>query len=1090
MTEALRTTPVDFDPFTEENAALPLTGPQREVWAAVQMGDDAACAYNQCFALTLRGALSAESMERALQHVVARHEALRVTIEAEGQQQSIANVSHVPLPVIDLADRPAASRRSEIERILREETAQPLNLVDGPPLRARLIREAPDLNRLVLTLHHIVCDGWSSAVLFSDLGRMYAVDRYGLVPQLPAVASYRDYVMRETGRTHDTAARVDEDYWAQQYADDIPILDLPSDQPRPGIKTYNGARHELRIDEALYRALKLTGAANGCTLFVTLLAAFEALIARLSGQEDFVIGIPMAGHALLDNAHLVGHCVSMVPLRCRVDHGARFAEALKCARTALLEAQAHQRVTFGSLLRRLNVPRDPGRTPLVSVTFNIDRIGAPFDFGSDLQLIAVEGARKRFVNFELSINAVDSGRDLVFECEYNTDLYTAATIERWLGHYKVLLEGIASDPGRCIDELPLLTEAERRRLLFEWNDTAVRAPTDVLLHELFEAQADRTPDAVAVIAEDRRLTYRELDARANQLAQWLQKAGIEPDALVPICVERSLEMMVGLLGILKAGAAYVPLDPELPAPRIGYMLEEVRAPIALTQHDLVARLPTGQARLVCLDTDWPAIAKAPDARPRLGATAESLAYVIYTSGSSGRPKGVMVTHAAICNHMRWMHRVYPLTPNDAVLQKTGFGFDASVWEFFAPLMAGARVVMARPAGHLDPAYVAEAILSHGATRLQLVPSQLRLLLEEPAFWCCAPPLKHVFCGGETLTRELCAEFYRRMPHAALHNLYGPTEATIDATAWDVPRNDIPDVIPIGRPIDNTRTYVVNSRMQLAPAGVPGELLIGGAGVARGYLARSELTAERFLPDPFCPGERERVYRTGDLARYLPDGNLQYLGRIDAQLKIRGYRIEAGEIEAAILPHPAIRQAAVVAWKDASGEKRLVAYLVAENQTTDLVDQLRSRIRATLPEYMVPAYFVPLDALPLNHNGKLDRRALPPPGSLQPGSVQRIPRQPPVAPRTAPEALVARIFSEALQRNDIGIHENFFDLGGDSIIAARLMARLRAASGVDLPLRNLFERPTVAGLAEAMDALSWLAKSAAPWDGGERERIEL
>lgn len=1077
------TTPVDFDPFAERSAhcTLPLTEPQREIWAATQMGDDASRAYNLAYALTLRGPLSTESMRSALQQLVERHDALRVTIDAGGEHQCIAGAQPFELPLTDLADVADDARAAAVVRILEEEAMRPFDLERGPLFRARLIREAPDLNHLVLGVHHIVCDGWSWSLLLKDLARSYAADRQGLRPQWPAAASHAEYV--ESVCAGAAARHADEDYWAQQYADRIPVLDLPLDRPRPAFKTYHGACRELRLDEPLCRAVKAAGARHGCTLFVTLLAAFEALLARLTTQDDFVVGVPMAGQSLLDNGHLVSHCVNMVPLRCRLDPAARFADHLKNVRQRVLDAQAHQQLTFGRLVHRLNVSRDPGRTPLVSATFNLDRAGLSLDFG-ELELVAVVRAPKRFFNFELTLNAVDRGHELTLQCEYNTDLLDAATIERWLGHYRMLLEAVARDCEARIDDLPLLTEGERNRLVAQWNETDVPYPADALLHELFEAQAARTPDAVAVVAEQQRLTYRELDARANQLAHWLQRNGVGPDRPVPICVERSLEMMVGLLGILKAGAGYAPVDPALPTQRIGLMLEDMQSPVTLTLAHLASRLPPG-TRFVCLDADGAAIAREPATTPARCATAESLAYVIYTSGSTGRPKGVMIPHAAVCNHMYWMQRAYPLGAEDAVLQKTGFGFDASVWEFFAPLMAGARVVMARPAGQLDPAYLAEAILAHGATRLQLVPSQLRLLLEEPAFWRCAPPLTHVFCGGEPLTEELCQEFYRRLPHAALHNLYGPTEAAIDSTAWSCPHDAIPDAIPIGRPIDNARAYIVDSRMQAAPIGVAGELLIGGAGLARGYLNRPELTAERFIRDPFRPQGNARVYRTGDLARYRPDGNIDYLGRIDSQLKIRGYRIEPGEIEAAILEHPAVRQAAVVGWEKASGEKRLVAYIVAENQTDDLVDQLRNRIRASMPDYMVPAYFVPLAALPLNHNGKLDRKALPPPGNCE-----DTPHKPAVAPRTAPERLVADMFCEVLARNEVGIHDNFFDLGGDSIMAARLMARLRTASGMDLPLRNLFERPTVATLAEAIDALSWLAKSGAPAAAGNREQIEL
>ena len=1081
------TTPVDFDPFADTHNAysLPLTEPLREMWTAAQMGDEASCSYNQSFVLTLRGALSVESMESALRQTIERHDALRLSIDQDGERQHIAGTVSVALPVIDLSHLPQEAQRKEIDKMLHAEAAKPFDLAVAPLLRAKLVRESEQSHRLIVTIHHIVCDGWASAVVLSDLARLYAADRYGLSAQLPAAASYREYVTRETARSADPASRADEDYWVRQFTDSIPVLDLPADRRRPPTKTYNGALQVLQLDESLCRAVKATGARYGCTLFVTLLAAFEALLTRLSGQDDFVLGIPMAGQNLLENGQLVGHCVNMIPLRCKVQEDSSFADHLRRVRGTFLEAQVHQQLTFGSLLRRLNVPRDPGRTPLVAVTFNIDRIGAPFDFGA-LELAGVETAAKRYVNFEFAINIVDNGRDLVVECEYNTDLYERATVARWLNHYKVLLGSAAANPEQRMDEAPLLTEQERDKLVFGWNATDVPLPGDTLLHELFESQADRTPDATAVLMDDQRLTYRELDARANRLAHWLQKNGIAPDSAVPICVERSIDMVIGFLGILKAGGAYVPIDPDLPAQRIDYMLEEINSPVLLTQHPVAARCSFNAARLVHLDSDWSAISKEPDTRPAKRALSENIAYVIYTSGSTGRPKGVLVPHAAICNHMHWMQRAFPLGPADAVLQKTASAFDASVWEFFAPLMAGARLVMARPGGHADPGYLAAAILDHGVTRLQLVPSQLRVMLEEPAFWRCAPPLKDVFCGGEPLTKELCVEFYRRLPHATLHNLYGPTEAAIDTTAWTCPRTDMPDAIPIGRPIDNARLYIVNRRMQIAPVGVAGEILIGGAGLARGYFGRPDLTAEKFLPDPFRPAEGARVYRTGDVARYLADGSIDYLGRNDQQVKIRGYRIELGEIEACLLQHPDMRHAAVIAREERTGDKRLVAYFVSENQSSDFADQLRSWLRTTMPEYMVPAHFIRLAKLPLTHTGKLDRKALPPPDVIPNAT-----RPAPVAPRSAPEELVAGVFRDVLARKDIGVFDNFFDLGGDSLMAARLMARLRAASGLDLPLRNLFERPTVAQLAEAVDALSWVSVSNTPArHAGDREQIEL
>jgi amino acid adenylation domain-containing protein len=1079
--------PVDFDPFAERASghSIPLTEPLREMWAAAQMGKDASCSYNQTFILTLRGRLTVESMENALRRTIERHDALRVSIDENGEQQHIAASVEIALPLIDHSALPEESRHGALETIMQEEAVTPFDLAAAPLLRTKLVRESEHLHRLVVTIHHIVCDGWSSAIFLGDLAATYAADRYGLTPTLPPAVSYLDYVIKEAARSASTAAREDEDYWVQQFADSIPVLDLPTDNPRPGFKTYSGATQELRLDQTLCGAVKATGAKHGCTFFVTLLAAFEALVARLSAQDDFVIGIPMAGQALVESGHLVGHCVNMIPLRCRVDRSAPFSDHLKSVRDSFLAAQSHQQLTFGSLVRRLRLSRESSRTPLVSVTFNIDKIGAPFDFG-ELALDSVETAHRRFVNFELSVNVVDNGRDLMIECHHNRDLYAADTIVRWMRHYRTLLAAIVRDPGQRIDELPLLTEEEEAQLKLEWNDTHFEGSRDTLLHELFSDQAARTPQNTALEFKGERLTYEELDRRTNQLARHLLTLGVRPDTLVPLCAERSLEMVIGMIGILKAGGAYVPVDPDYPRQRIAHILQEVRSPVVLSQQRLLDRLPLGCGRIVNLDAQWSEISEAStDPVPRT-ANPSNIAYVIYTSGSTGRPKGVLIPHSGICNLMSWMQCRYQIGESDALLQKTPFGFDASVWEFFAPLIAGARLVLALPGGHLEPAYLAQAIVDTRISILKVVPSQLRLLLEEPPFARCAPPLKRIFSGGEPLTPELCAAVAARLPGVTLHNLYGPTETSIDATVWDCPSGATPSVVPIGKPIGNAQIYIVNARNRLAPVGVPGELLVGGAGVARGYLNQPELTANKFIPDPFCGGSGSRVYRTGDLARYMTDGNVEYLGRIDNQVKLRGYRIELEEIESMLLQHPAVRQAAVVAHTESSGEKRLVAYFVAENHSTGLVDQLRSHLRTAMPEYMVPTYFVQLAALPLTHNGKLDRRSLPPPDAIE-----RMSRPAAVAPRTPKEELVLELFRQVLGKKDIGIHDDFFDQGGDSLMAARLMARLRAASDLDLPLRNLFERPTVAQLAEAVDALSWVFASNTPArDAGGREQIEL
>jgi amino acid adenylation domain-containing protein len=1038
--KATALTPVDFDPFGDAAAPalLPLTEPQAEVWAAVQMGDEASCAYNQCYSLQLRGPLSAESMESALRRVMERHEALRVRMDAEGRGQEILATSLVTLPVLDLSHHSPESRAAAIARILETETTQPLDLAAGSMVRTQLVREAPELHRLILTAHHIVCDGWSSAVLFGDLARIYAADRHGLPAQLPVALSYRDYVTREAARADDAQTRADAGYWAQQYADSIPVLELPLDAPRPGIKTYSGARQELRLDESLGRALKAAGAKHGCTLFVTLLAGFEALLTRLSGQEDFVVGVPMAGQTLLENGHLVGHCVNLIPLRCRIEPAARFVDHLKSVRHAFLDAQSHQQVSFGSLLRKLNVPRDPGRTPLVSVTFNIDKLGTPYDFG-ELALEAIESP-KRFLNFEISINVIDSGRDLIVECEYNTDLFTAATIGRWLGHYKCLLETIALDPVLRIHELPLLTAAERQQLLIGWNETSADYPADASMHGLFEAQAARTPDAVAVEHEGSRLTYAQLNARANQVARYLARHGVELEVMVGLCVERNLDMVVGILGILKAGGAYVPLDPDYPASRLGFMLEDTAAPVLLTHTRFRDRVPQYGGRTVALDADWPDIARETQDNPNVRVSARNMAYVIFTSGSTGRPKGVVIEHRNAVNFLHWAQSSFSADELARTLFSTSLNFDLAMYECFAPLTVGATARIAQNALEL-------ARTPLDVTLINTVPSAISALLDSGGV---PKTVRTVNLAGEPLKRATVERLFSQTNVNRVCNLYGPSETTTYSTWVSMPREQ-GFAAHIGRPISNTQIYLLDAHGQPVPLGVVGEIYIGGDGVGRGYLNRPELTAERFVADPFATGPNARMYRTGDSARYLPDGNIEFLGRIDHQVKIRGYRVELGEIEAVLAEHPDVRQAVVHLWKLKADDVRLVACCVPAKAGVLGSISLRKHMRARLPEYMIPQYVLPVDEIPLTPNGKVDRRRLPTPVVTESGIGHH------EAPADPVEATIAQIWTNLIgPSRPIGRADRFFEMGGHSLLGLRALRQMEQKLGVKLDFRMLFQ----------------------------------
>ena len=1095
------------------NDRLPLAFAQQRLWFLDQC-EPGNAVYNICRAHYLSGRLDMRAMEESLNGVVQRHEVLRTTFPAlDGQPtQVIAPTLRLTLSVIDLRKLPETERNQQSRSLANEEARRPFDSAQGPLLRATLVQLAEQEHLFLFTVHQIVCDGWSIQIFFREFWTLYEAFSGKRLPSLPALSlQYADFAVWQRRWLQGEVLESQLSYWKKQFGDCLPVLNLPTDRPRPALQSFRGARRSVVLPESLTEALKELSRREGVTLFMTLMAAFKSLLYRYTGQEDLVVGFPIANRNWAETAGLIGFFVNTLVARTDLPATPTFKELLARVRDVCLGAYGHQDLPFEKLVEELQPERDLSRNPLFQVMF-VFQIPQPsrVEFqGLKSQSMEVDAGTSKF---DLTLSLTDRGENLVGFLEYSTDLFDLSTIERMAGHFQTLLQEIVADPDRPISTLPMLNEAERHQLLTEWNDTHADYPKDSCIHALFEAQVKGTPDAIAVEFEGIQLTYRELNARANQLAHYLRELGVGPKKFVGICVERSLEMVIALLGILKAGGAYVPLDPTYPKERLAFMLDDAQVSVLLTQESLIEdgrlsmedRYPLSsilysQMKVVCLDRDSKEIAQQTATNPMHQVCSESLAYVIYTSGSTGMPKGVQVSHRSVVNCLYSIRQELGLAEKDIFLALTTISFDIAALELFLPLIAGARVVLASRDEVLDGKRLLDKLTASGATAMQATPSAWRLLLD--AEWKGCANFK-ILCGGESLFRQLADQLSES--GASLWNLYGPTETTIWSMLNRVETGD--RLVPIGRPIANTQIYVLDSHLQTVPVGVHGELYIGGDGLARGYLNRPELTSEKFIPNPFSDQLGSRLYRTGDFARYRPDGNIEFIGRVDNQVKIRGYRIELGEIEAVLNQHPAVKESVVVAREDESsslfpppqwgrtkvgvhesasvvgaasplsrpspvkGEgvyergSHLVAYIVPTLKTPSVTD-LRSFLKEKLPELMLPSVFVLLDALPLTPNGKIDRNALPPLDGTRPQLIQGF-----VEPRTEIEELVTQIWREVLKLDKIGVYDNFFELGGHSLLATRLVARLRNNFSIDLPLRKLFELPTVAALAEHVDCL--------------------
>ncbi|AVE04336.1 non-ribosomal peptide synthetase [Pseudomonas palleroniana] len=1040
LAQAGRSTLPDILPANRDEH-IPLSFAQQRLWFLALM-EGANTAYNIPIGLRLRGQLHVEALQRALARIVARHETLRSRFAQHGDEAQVLVVpaeEMLPLQVQDLRRHPQPQQA--LDALIQGEASAPFDLERGPLLRGRLVVMADDHHVLLLTLHHIVSDGWSMGVLTRELMALYRAFSHGQPDPLPPLPiQYGDFAVWQRLWLSGEVLQRQSAYW-QQALDGAPaLLTLPTDRPRPAQQDYAGNSVAVRLDERLTAGLKALSQRHGTTLYMTLMAAWASLLARLSGQQDLVIGSPVANRTRSEVEGLIGLFVNTLAVRIDTSGELSTEALLARVKRLTLAAQAHQDLPFEQVVEITRPVRSLAHSPLFQTLLTWQDSSAPALALGDLALESIV-ENSHFAKFDLSLDLGEVQGTLIGSLEYAVALFDESTIERYVGYFKRVLQAMVDNDQAVLEHAPLLDERERQHLLFDFNATQVDYNLDQTLQGLFEAQVERSPHAVAVKAGDRQLTYAELNAQANRLAHHLMALGVQPGARVAICVERGLEMVVGLFAILKAGAGYVPLDPAYPLERIAYMLKDSAPWVVLAQgttHTLLGQVPV-------VDLDRPTWQHLSAENPQV---VSQTAYVIYTSGSTGQPKGVINEHAGVVNRLLWMQDEYGLTADDTVLQKTPFSFDVSVWEFFWPLFTGARLVMARPGGHKDPAYLCEVIEAERITTLHFVPSMLEVFLAHDDL-SQAAALVRVMCSGEALPGSLVRRFKQQLPGIALYNLYGPTEAAVDVTAWNCAGPLTPDNTPIGKPIANTRMYLLDAQLQPVPLGVVGELFIGGVQVARGYLNRPELTAERFLDDPFTHG---RLYRTGDVGRYLPDGNIEYLGRNDDQVKIRGLRIELGEIQARLLEHAQVNEAAVVARED-----RLIAYYTG---VPTAVEALRAHLLHHLPEFMVPAVFVHLEALPLSPNGKLDRKALPAP------DVDALGRREYEAPQGDTEISLASLWAELLNVERVGRHDNFFELGGHSLLAVSLMGRMRRL-GLSADVKVLFGQPTLAGLAAAL-----------------------
>jgi myxalamid-type nonribosomal peptide synthetase MxaA len=1072
--------PIVALPRPADAAVFPLSFAQERRWFWYQLDPDSS-GYNISLAVRMHGPLDVPRLERSLAEIVRRHEALRTALAlVDGEpRQLVAPAVTVTVPVVDLSALPAAEREATVRRLATLDVQRPVDLGVAPLMRARVYRLSDDEHVAVLVFDHSVFDAWSLEILERELALLYRRDpRDPASPPLPALpVQYADFAVWQRLQAERGALASELDYWRARLAVAPPLLELPADRPRPSRQTAPGAVQSFAVRGGVADALRTLCRREGVTLFMLLLAAFKALLYRYTGQDDLVVGTPTANRAEPGSEGVLGCFVNVLVLRTDLSGDPTFVELLRRVREVVLEAHAHQDLPFEMLVRAVNPERTLSHPPIFQVMVNVLNVPAAglgqFRLGEPEITVTPLGGVTEGTIFDLELTARDVSAEIVGTLAYRSDLFDDPTIAQLLEHFQALLGQIAAAPDRRLSQMPIVGPAERHRILVEWNGRVAGRSGDYPISQRFEAQAARTPDAVAVVSEGCRMTYAELNRRANRLARVLMDEGVGPDVVVALVAERGIDLLTAMLAVFKAGGAYLPLDPRYPAGRNRRVLRQSGTPLVLTSAPFAPALswandePSGPAPRV-LEIDRMLERAVPDGDLRPRATPQDLAYVIYTSGSTGVPKGAMVEQRGMLNHLDAKLDDLRITDADRVAQTASQAFDISVWQFLAALLVGGQVhVLADEVAH-DPARLLDEVDRAGITILEAVPSLLAKILEQVSHRGAGRPalasLRWLIPTGEALPPGLCRKWFGAYPHVPVMNAYGPTECSDDVAHH--PMTEPPDEgalrVPIGRPIRNMRLYVLDRRLQPVPSGVVGELFVGGIGVGRGYLGDPARTAEAFIPDPFSAEPGARLYRTGDLARWLKDGTVDFLRRADEQVKIRGFRVELGEVASALAAHPAVREAVAVVREDRPGDGRLVAYLTVEAGRTATAGELRRFLKERLPEYMVPSALVALDALPLTPNGKLDRAALPPPDLAA-----RPARAPFAAPRDAVEDVLARIWTEVLACDRVGVEDDFFELGGHSLAAVDLIDRVRKAFQVELTVRDFFGATTVAELAKVV-----------------------